>query len=642
MGYDMYWISTLTYAVILGIYLKKDTEAKRKPDATEKAYRTLLSWVLYFCLQDTLWGLCDSGRIASDAVFFFASTLFHVSTVLTTFFWLNYVLVFMDDKKKRAFLTADGVIILIAVSLLIANYFKPIVFTIRNGVYVTEVLRPVSFFCQYIVFLFSAIIALFHMLTEKEENRKRALTVFIFTCAPILLGAFQFMFPDAPFYSLAYFLGCVIIHVFVVAKDRELAEKTLILKPLIDTFHTMHLIDIENDTVQTYIQPEGYEFLFEGVTSAREMVKIAFSHYIADEYQDIVLKFVDLDTLSERMSRKNRVSLEFIGKNYGWSRLTFISVEKENGIQKKVMLFSQNIDDEKKNKIDLIFKSNSDEMTGLNNRRAYEADLKEYMHKIVPDDLVFVSMDINELKIVNDSIGHEAGDEIILAAAKCMKKCFGVIGKVYRIGGDEFVAIINADEGSLENIKEAFANNVAKWSGKLVDHLSVSCGYVTKKDLPEGSLHDMSLLADKRMYEDKANYYRRKGFDRRGQKDSRAALIALYSRILKINITKDNYEVIFFDKDERLVSEKISEVFAENAKSGNLHTDDLEKYIAQTNLAYMRDYFARKKKSLTINYRARKEGEKEEYEKRVIEIIPAEDYKDDDQNLYLYVRYLDR
>ncbi|MBP5306361.1 MAG: diguanylate cyclase [Lachnospiraceae bacterium] len=639
MGNDMYWLSTLTYAVILGIYLKKDTELKRKPDATEKAYRTLLSWVLYFCLQDTLWGLCDSGRIASDAVFFFASTLFHMSTVLTTFFWLNYVLVFMDDKRRRLVLTADGLIIVFAISLLAINCFTPIVFTIREGVYVTEVLRPVSFFCQYIVFLFSAIIALFHMLTEKGDNRKRALSVFIFTCAPILLGAFQFLFTSAPFYSLAYFLGCVIIHVFVVAKDREMAEKTLILKPLIDTFHTMHLIDIENDTVETYIQPEGYEFLFEGVSGARAMVKAAFSHYIAEEYQDIVLKFVDLDTLSERMSRKNRVSLEFIGKNYGWSRLTFISVEKEDGVQKKVMLFSQNIDDEKKNKIDLIFKSNSDEMTGLNNRRAYEADLKEYLHKTVPDDLVFISMDINELKIVNDNIGHEAGDEIILAASKCMKRCFGGIGKVYRIGGDEFVAIIRADEGSLDNIKDAFATSVGQWSGKLVDHLSVSCGYVTKKDIPTGSLHDMSLLADKRMYEDKASYYRRKGFDRRGQKDSRAALLALYSRILKINITKDNYEVIFFDKDERLVSEKISEVFAECAKSGTIHADDLEKYIAQTNLAYMRDYFERKKASLIINYRAKKAGDSKEYGKRTIEIIPAEDYKDDDQNLYLYVRY---
>ena len=49
-------------------------------------------------------------------------------------------------------------------------------------------------------------------------------------------------------------------------------------------------------------------------------------------------------------------------------------------------------------------------------------------------------MDVNRLKIVNDSQGHAAGDELLQGAASCMKKCFDSCGKVYRTGGDEFIA----------------------------------------------------------------------------------------------------------------------------------------------------------------------------------------------------------
>ena len=55
------------------------------------------------------------------------------------------------------------------------------------------------------------------------------------------------------------------------------------------------------------------------------------------------------------------------------------------------------------------------------------------MGEPIPKDLVFVSIDVNGLKKVNDSMGHQAGDELLIGAAACMKKCFGRWGKVYRI-----------------------------------------------------------------------------------------------------------------------------------------------------------------------------------------------------------------
>jgi len=89
----------LTYGLVLVAVLINDISPKRRPNKGERAFRRMISWAIFFCLQDTFWGLCDDGVIKSDMVFFQASSLFHISTVITTFFWLYYMLVYLDVKK---------------------------------------------------------------------------------------------------------------------------------------------------------------------------------------------------------------------------------------------------------------------------------------------------------------------------------------------------------------------------------------------------------------------------------------------------------------------------------------------------------------------------------------------------------------
>ena len=52
------------------------------------------------------------------------------------------------------------------------------------------------------------------------------------------------------------------------------------------------------------------------------------------------------------------------------------------------------------------------------------------------DEFTYVSLDVNGLKVINDTKGHTAGDELIIGACQCMKKSLGPYGKLYRIGGD--------------------------------------------------------------------------------------------------------------------------------------------------------------------------------------------------------------
>ncbi|MCQ2771071.1 MAG: diguanylate cyclase, partial [Clostridia bacterium] len=283
-----------------------------------------------------------------------------------------------------------------------------------------------------------------------------------------------------------------------------------------------------------------------------------------------------------------------------------------------------------------------DGLTECFNRKAYVDDTKKASTNY-PEDYVYVSMDVNGLKIVNDTLGHEAGDELILGASQCMIECFGKFGKVYRTGGDEFTAILKIGKEKIENIINDFEKEVDNWHGKIVENTSVSCGYATADEIQGLSIDKVSVLADKRMYEKKAAFYKEKGMDRRGQADAHKALCNLYTKILKINITDDTYSIVNMDVSEQTkekgFSESISKWLYSFGKSGLVHPDDIEEYLRYTNVDYMREYFAGNKTSLHIFYRRKFE---DDFKQVMMEIIPADDYSNDNQVLFLYVKNIEK
>lgn len=101
-----------------------------------------------------------------------------------------------------------------------------------------------------------------------------------------------------------------------------------------------------------------------------------------------------------------------------------------------------------------------DNLTCLKNRMAYEKKIEKLNNKIKDnpekDPLVGILVyDLNDLKIVNDTLGHLAGDKYIKNSAKLIDSCFNKYGKTYRIGGDEFITVI--ENNSPEKVNLAIA-----------------------------------------------------------------------------------------------------------------------------------------------------------------------------------------
>ena len=149
--------------------------------------------------------------------------------------------------------------------------------------------------------------------------------------------------------------------------------------------------------------------------------------------------------------------------------------------------------------------SYKDQLTKLGNRFAME----KYINEIDTEKSIgVVYCDITGLKRVNDSMGHEAGDQLILRACDSLKKAFGEYG-LFRIGGDELLALCAGIEHAalMERIgllKECMKQN----------NVNMAVGEIWREKYQTG-LDTLLQESEKRMYADKAAYYKRTGIDRR-------------------------------------------------------------------------------------------------------------------------------
>ena len=185
-----------------------------------------------------------------------------------------------------------------------------------------------------------------------------------------------------------------------------------------------------------------------------------------------------------------------------------IDLLKDNSIIQQQL--EENLMAMKLNNIELDKLSKYDVLTGILNRRGFlnmaEQLITELRKK--SEDGVFIFIDMNNLKIINDRDGHNAGDQYLKDACRIVCKTFAH-SPVFRVGGDEFAVIAQGDDYTaidalVARVKEQ--NEEALRSGGII----IACGMAKR----EGDTNVASVFerADQQMYNNKADLKnRRKG-----------------------------------------------------------------------------------------------------------------------------------
>lgn len=187
-----------------------------------------------------------------------------------------------------------------------------------------------------------------------------------------------------------------------------------------------------------------------------------------------------------------------------------VSTASEGGSNQPNLIFQiQDITDKKLAEERLQYDATHDSLTGLPNRKSFMLRLEEALEKAAKNTAYKVSVlfiDLDRFKFVNDSLGHQIGDELLVGIAERLRDCVRPTDTVARLGGDEFTILVQGKYDPqevvriAERIQEKFAFPFDLNGNEVYTTASIGILHHTEKhQMPEDLMRD----ADTAMYQAK-------------------------------------------------------------------------------------------------------------------------------------------
>lgn len=262
--------------------------------------------------------------------------------------------------------------------------------------------------------------------------------------------------------------------------------------------------EVNNIYGQLQVSKSGEDFYADCIANIPQVIH--------KDDRDNVIGFVDRDNMISALENRKNYSLTYRIMISGKSKYTRMTVRKTSD-GTHFIIGVENVDDEvQKEKQHLKELRNEkelarrDELTGIKNKTAY-LELEESVQGNIDrgmDYLVFalVVCDANNLKQINDTLGHAAGDEYIKASARLLCDVF-VHSPVFRIGGDEFAVFLRGSDYSSRH------ELMDKLRGQVLENKKAGSGVILASGMSEYNpesdrfVSDIFERADKEMYENK-------------------------------------------------------------------------------------------------------------------------------------------
>lgn len=232
--------------------------------------------------------------------------------------------------------------------------------------------------------------------------------------------------------------------------------------------------------------------------SDEELTRVKFLDFIhPDDLQPTLDRMADLAAQQKVFNFSNRYRC----KDGSYKVIEWHSQPSGN----LIYAAARDVTERKQLEDQLIFQSTHDVLTGLYNRQYYETEITR-LQKSRQFPVSILVMDVNGLKKVNDTWGHDAGDRLLQCAAQALMNAFRPEDLVARIGGDEFAVVLprtrlDAAQQAAVRVQENIARSNQECSEKFTISMAIgsACGE------PGVKLSDVFKEADLAMYREKQN-----------------------------------------------------------------------------------------------------------------------------------------
>lgn len=285
----------------------------------------------------------------------------------------------------------------------------------------------------------------------------------------------------------------------------RLATEQQAIKGMKAIYSAIFLVDVRTGESRELLTHSNLPEFISNVEDS-DIIQKEYIDIVLPQYQQAYKEFFDWSTIDERMREKESLVIEFQDKLIGWIRTRLVQVSTDdNGRITQVMVASEEINAEREQYDMLVFNSEHDSLTGIRNRFSGE----RIFSQMIEDNQsgIFMLFDVDHFKTINDTYGHYAGDQLLVAFTRLLSDSFHN-SVCIRLGGDEFAVIMACDynRGDLSRQIQNFYQAINRLRVPEIgnEHFSVSIGGTIFND--EGTMTTFDEVyreTDHRLYNSK-------------------------------------------------------------------------------------------------------------------------------------------